>query len=96
MLDHGDSPQAAHHSDADQLQADVQPLHGGCAEEAAALVQLKAPGVFFLKPGMREVTELQMKLAEFTADEMENVDKNHSGFDLSEQKTDVRGVESLV
>lgn len=70
MLDHGDCPQAAHHGDTDQLQADVQPLHGGRAEEAAALVQLQAPGVFFLKPGTRELTELRRNLAEFTAEEM--------------------------
>lgn len=70
MLDHGDCPQTAHHGDANQLQADVQPLHGSRTEEAAALVQLQAPGIFFLKPGTREVTELQMNLAEFTADEM--------------------------
>lgn len=70
MLDHGDCPEAAHHGDADQLQADVEPLHGGRAEEAAALVQLQAPGVFLLKPETRELTELRMDLAEFTADEM--------------------------
>lgn len=57
MLHHSDGPEAAHHSHADQLQPDVEPLHGGCAEEAAALVELQAPGVFFLEPAEGERTD---------------------------------------
>lgn len=51
MLDHSDHPEAAHHGYADQLQADVQPLPRGVAQEQAALVELQAPGDLVLKPG---------------------------------------------
>lgn len=50
VLHHGDGPQAAHHHHTDQLQPDVEPLHGSRAEEAAALVELQASGVLFLEP----------------------------------------------
>lgn len=50
MLHNGDGPEAAHHGHANQLQPDVEPLHSGHAEKAAALVELQAPGVFFLEP----------------------------------------------
>lgn len=50
MLHYSDGPEAAHHNHADQLQPNVEPLHCGCAEEAAALVELQAAGVFFLEP----------------------------------------------
>lgn len=51
MLDDGDGGEAAHHGHADQLQADVQPLHGSFAQELAALVQVQALGVLLLEPG---------------------------------------------
>lgn len=54
MLHHSDGPEAAHHGHADQLQPDVEPLHGGRAEEAAALVELQPPGVFLLEPAEGE------------------------------------------
>lgn len=51
MLDDSDRAEAAHHSHTDQLQADVQPLHGSFAQELAALIQLQALDVLLLKPG---------------------------------------------
>lgn len=51
MLHDGDHPEARHHSNANQLQADVQPLHGGVAKEQAALVLLQTSGDLILKPG---------------------------------------------
>ena len=51
MLDDGDRAEARHHGDSDKLQTDVQPLHGGVAQEQAALVLLQTPGDFLLKPG---------------------------------------------
>lgn len=62
MLHHSDGSEAAHHSHADQLQSDVEPLHGGCAEEAAALVEFQAPGVFFLEPAEGKRTESSKKI----------------------------------
>lgn len=50
MLNDSDGAEAAHHSHTDQLQADVQPLHGSFAQELAALIQLQAPDVLLLKP----------------------------------------------
>lgn len=51
VLDDGHGGQAAHHRHPDQLQADVQPLHGRPAQELAALVELQEPGGLLLKPG---------------------------------------------
>lgn len=50
VLDDSDRAKARYHSNANQLQADVQPLHGGIAEEQAALVPLQPPGALLLKP----------------------------------------------
>lgn len=50
VLDHGDRPEARHHRHPDQLQAHVQPLRGGAAQEQAALVLLQAFGTFLLEP----------------------------------------------
>lgn len=56
VLDDGHGGEAAHHRHPDQLQADVQPLHGCPAQELAALVQLQAPAGLLLKPGPEETT----------------------------------------
>lgn len=56
MLDDCESPEAGYHGDADQLQADVQPLHGGFAEEPAALVLLQTPGVLLHKPAAKKLS----------------------------------------
>ena len=58
VLDDGDHPDARHHSYTDQLQADVQPLHGGVAKEQAALVLLQTPGDLLLKPGTTKISPL--------------------------------------
>ena len=49
VLDDGDHADARHHDNADHLQADVQPLHGGVAKEQTALVLLQTPLVLLLK-----------------------------------------------
>lgn len=50
VLDDSEHPEAGDHDDADQLQPDAQPLHGGVAQEQAALVLLQTPGDLLLEP----------------------------------------------
>lgn len=58
MLDDSDHPQDTHHSNTNQLQADVQPLHGGIAQELASLVQVQTLSALLLKPRTtKKVTE---------------------------------------
>lgn len=51
VLDDGNPPEACHHSYSNQLQTDVQPLHGGIAEKQAALVLLQTFSALLLKSG---------------------------------------------
>lgn len=58
MLDDSNHTEAGYYSDTNQLQADVQPLHGGVAEEQAALVLFQAPGALLLKSATTNVSPL--------------------------------------
>lgn len=69
VLDHSDHAEARHHSDANQLQADVQPLHGGVAKEQAALVLLQTFSTLLLKPGRTE------RIGDCTCDVFEDTTK---------------------
>lgn len=53
VLDDSNHGKAGHHSNANQLQADAQPLAGGVAKEQAALVLLQTLGDLLFKPGTR-------------------------------------------
>ena len=57
VLEDGDGADAGNQGDPDQLQADVQPLHGGVAYEQAALVVVQAPHALLLKPAVQNTSE---------------------------------------
>lgn len=51
-------PKTCHYSDTNQLQADVQPLHGSTAKKQASLVLLQTPGALPFKPEAKKVIVL--------------------------------------
>ncbi len=56
VLDDGDHSEARYHNNTNELQPDVQPLHGGVAEEHAALTLLQTPGALLLKPATKDTS----------------------------------------
>lgn len=51
-------PKTCHYSDTNQLQADVQPLHGSTAKKQASLVLLQTPGTLPFKPEAKKSNSL--------------------------------------
>lgn len=96
MLHHGDGPEAAHHGHADQLQPDVEPLHGGRAEEAAALVELQAPGVFFLEPAEGQRADRVTNKGRKRQSQTENADKTSQDWILGDFKSLIKNKTSFA